>query len=193
VERSQIIGYPNLRQVEELRWEGELDDNVDWEELRRLRILHIHSPDWFEMPKRHAFSYLSTIIIEDPHRFLSILEQLSTTFNESRVLDTLVLADIGLQSALDALIAVPNFHARRLCLSSRHFRYYERRPPWNWMEFTEETWHVLRAVIIAARKIIQLTNERKMKVKLLDAQMVLIWNEATRQNQGQLIGQLVDD
>jgi hypothetical protein len=36
IDRGDIIGYSNLRPVENLRWEGEGDDEFDWEGLNRL-------------------------------------------------------------------------------------------------------------------------------------------------------------
>lgn len=43
----------------------------------------------------------------------------------------------------------------------------------------------MRADVSATRELLKLTNERKMKVMPLDAQMVLIRNEAKRRNKDQ--------
>lgn len=53
IDYAKVIGYPNLRLVEKLRWRGEAGKNIDWEELKRLRILHIHSLDSFTIPQSH--------------------------------------------------------------------------------------------------------------------------------------------
>jgi hypothetical protein len=134
------------------------------------------------MPKSHTFPHLSTVILEDPCQFPFILEKLGTIFNESRVLATLVLADIGLRSVFNALMAAPNLHVRRLGLPSRHFHYYEGRTPWDWKKFTMSTWHVRKEDVRVASASMKLTHGRQMRVALLDAQMSLIRDEARKQN-----------
>jgi len=176
---AKIVDHPTFRHVEQLYLCYQTQD-LNWEELESLQILHIRDLYSFLMPSTHTFRHLSTLILEMPFNLPPILESLSAVFNESRYLESLVMADRALSRVFDVLRKAPLFRARVVLLSSRNFRSHSSWSIWDWKQFSTASGTFTAFDISYATAIMKFLKERAMKADFLDTYMKSIWDEAKK-------------
>jgi hypothetical protein len=157
--------------------------HVKWEECKNLRFmrLKLHDPvTVFEHPSTHSFPHLTTIILENGFNLLNILTKLSKSFNKSRPLKLLVLAEHSIDIVYAMLHSAPLFHADMLKLSS-HCSQGIGFTMWNWQKFGEEDWNINRNDVEHACKLLQELGDRGIPVEAMDKLMQEILTKARLQ------------
>lgn len=149
-------------------------------ELENITIL-------FEHPKTHLFPYLTTLILEQSNGLYTFLTKLGASFDASRPLKLLCLAERALLVVLEMLQRAPELHVGVLRLSSRHFR-GSLTSKWEWREFEDgeweaqdweaQDWEVQEWQIEYAQKLLDETRKRGIMMEAADKPMEEILKEA---------------
>lgn len=156
---------------------------VNWEECKNMELMHLklHNPvTIFEHPSTHSFSHLTTLILEEGFRLSNILTAISKSFNKSRPLKLLVLAERSIHMAYVMLHSAPLFHAEMIKLSSNCSRGINFTM-WNWQKFGEETWKINENDVEHACKLLRELEDRGIPVEAMDKRMQEILTKARLQ------------